>query len=102
MDLFRKCLDPVEKVLKDSKISKSEIHEIVLVGGSTRIPKLQEMMNNYAHWQSEIKNFNLTSEKMVLAYMELFNSLISRRDSIIKNRQIWRNIPVMLFNQIPL
>ena len=66
------------------------------------IPKLQEMMNDYAHWQSEIKHFNLTSEKMVLAYMELFNSLISRRDSIIKNRQIWRNVPVMLFNQIPL
>jgi len=66
------------------------------------IPKLQEMMNDYAHWQSEIKHFNLTSEKMVLAYMELFNSLISGRDSIIKNRQIWRNVPVMLFNQIPL
>jgi hypothetical protein len=66
------------------------------------MPKLQEMMNDYVRWQSEITHFNLTSEKMVLAYMELFNSLISRRDSIIKKRQIWRNIPVMLFNQIPL
>ena len=35
-------MDPVEQVLKDSKISKSEIDEIVLVGGSTRIPKIQQ------------------------------------------------------------
>ncbi len=66
------------------------------------IPKLKEIMNDYDHWQSEIKHFNLTSEKMVLAYIELFNSLISRREMIIKNRQIWRNIPIMLINQIPI
>lgn len=37
---FRACLNPVEKVLQDSKISKNQVHEIVLVGGSTRIPKV--------------------------------------------------------------
>ena len=36
MDYFRKCMEPVEKVLKDSKVSKSQVHEVVLVGGSTR------------------------------------------------------------------
>ena len=66
------------------------------------IPKLQEMMSNYTHWQSEIKKYSLTNEKMVESYVKLFDSLILRRDSIIKNRQIWRNIPIMLFNQIPL
>merc|ERR1712070_804864 len=40
MDLFRGTIDPVEKVLKDAKMSKNEIHEVVLVGGSTRIPKV--------------------------------------------------------------
>jgi len=40
IDLFRKCLAPVENVLKDSGFSKSEIQDIVLVGGSTRIPKV--------------------------------------------------------------
>ena len=46
-DLFRKTFDPVEKVLSDAKMSKSMIHEIVLVGGSTRIPKIQEQLSNF-------------------------------------------------------
>jgi len=45
-DLFRNCIEPVEKVLTDSKMSKSEIDEVVLVGGSTRIPKVQELLSN--------------------------------------------------------
>jgi L1 cell adhesion molecule like protein len=44
MDLFRKCMPPVENVLKDSGLSKAQIDEIVLVGGSTRIPKVQQML----------------------------------------------------------
>mmetsp|Transcript_11852 Transcript_11852/g.26636 ORF Transcript_11852/g.26636 Transcript_11852/m.26636 type:complete len:635 (-) Transcript_11852:281-2185(-) len=47
MDYFRKCMEPVEKVLKDSKLSKSQVHEIVLVGGSTRIPKVQTLLKEY-------------------------------------------------------
>ncbi|KIY71076.1 heat shock protein 70 [Cylindrobasidium torrendii FP15055 ss-10] len=47
MDLFRKTMKPVEQVLKDSGIGKNEIDEIVLVGGSTRIPKVQEMLKNF-------------------------------------------------------
>lgn len=42
-DYFQKCLSPVEKVVKDSKMSKGQIHEVVLVGGSTRIPKVQQV-----------------------------------------------------------
>ena len=45
--LFQKCLDCVHRVLSDAKVSKSQIHEIVLVGGSTRIPKLQQMLSDY-------------------------------------------------------
>jgi heat shock protein 1/8 len=37
---FKECIPPVEKVLKDSGMSKNQIHEVVLVGGSTRIPKV--------------------------------------------------------------
>jgi L1 cell adhesion molecule like protein len=44
---FRNCMQPVEKVMKDAKMSKSQINEIVLVGGSTRIPKIQKMIKNY-------------------------------------------------------
>eukprot|EP01112_Ceratiomyxa_fruticulosa_P014853 TRINITY_DN4306_c0_g1_i1.p1 TRINITY_DN4306_c0_g1~~TRINITY_DN4306_c0_g1_i1.p1 ORF type:complete len:103 (-),score=16.51 TRINITY_DN4306_c0_g1_i1:18-326(-) len=46
-DLFRGCLDPVEKVLKDSKLDKRSIHDIVLVGGSTRIPKVQQLLQDF-------------------------------------------------------
>ena len=45
--LFQKCLNSVEQVLVDSKISKSNIDEIVLVGGSTRIPKMQQLLSDY-------------------------------------------------------
>ncbi|KAL5390508.1 78 kDa glucose-regulated protein [Paraphaeosphaeria minitans] len=46
-DLFKKTLKPVEQVLKDAKLKKSEIDDIVLVGGSTRIPKVQAMLEEY-------------------------------------------------------
>ncbi len=45
--LFQKCLKSVEQVLMDSKISKSQIDEIVLVGGTTRIPKMQQLLSNF-------------------------------------------------------
>ena len=47
MDLFKKCMDPVAKVLEDAKMSKNQIHEIVLVGGSTRIPKVQQLLQDF-------------------------------------------------------
>ncbi|XKL63667.1 hypothetical protein PGB90_006031 [Kerria lacca] len=46
-DLFRSTLVPVEKALQDAKLSKSDINEIVLVGGSTRIPKIQSLLQNF-------------------------------------------------------
>ncbi|KAH8417989.1 hypothetical protein KR222_009816, partial [Zaprionus bogoriensis] len=46
-DLFRSTLQPVEKALNDAKMDKSQIHDIVLVGGSTRIPKVQSLLQNF-------------------------------------------------------
>ena len=46
-DLFRSTLKPVEKVLCDSKINKANIHKIVLVGGSTRIPRIFELVSDF-------------------------------------------------------
>lgn len=46
-DLFRSTLTPVEKALQDAKLSKSDIHDVVLVGGSTRIPKIQHLLQNF-------------------------------------------------------
>ena len=45
-DLFRGTMDPVERALRDAKLAKADIHEIVLVGGSTRIPKIQKLLQD--------------------------------------------------------
>ncbi|KAL1916427.1 uncharacterized protein VTP21DRAFT_5618 [Calcarisporiella thermophila] len=57
-DLFRTTLEPVEKVLRDSKIDKSQVHEIVLVGGSTRIPKIQKMVSDFFNGREPCKSIN--------------------------------------------
>ena len=57
-DLFRKTFEPVEQVLKDSKISKSQIHEVVLVGGSTRIPKIQNQLTDFFNGKALNKSIN--------------------------------------------
>lgn len=46
-DLFRRTMEPVYKVMADAKMSKSQIHEVVLAGGSTRIPKIQQLLKDY-------------------------------------------------------
>ena len=45
-DLFKKCMGPVEQVLKDSKLSKTDINDVVLVGGSSRIPRVQALLKD--------------------------------------------------------
>jgi len=58
MDLFRKTIDPVKRVLKDGKMEKSEIHELVLVGGSTRIPKVVELLEEFFDGKKANKEIN--------------------------------------------
>ena len=57
-DIFRNTLIPVENVLRDSKKSKSEIHDIVLVGGTTRIPKIQQLLSDYFNGKELCKSIN--------------------------------------------
>ena len=47
IDLLKKCIPPVENVLKDAGLSKNQIHDIVMVGGSTRIPKIVDLIKNF-------------------------------------------------------
>lgn len=58
MDLFRSTIDPVERVIMDSKISKANIHEIVLVGGSTRIPKVCSLLTDYFNGKELNRSIN--------------------------------------------
>jgi len=57
-DLFRGTLDPVEKALRDAKLSKGEIDEVVLVGGSTRIPKIQKLLQDFFNGKELNKSIN--------------------------------------------
>ena len=58
MDLFKKCIPPLENVIKDAQMSKSQVHEIVLVGGSTRIPKIQQMVQEFFNGKEPNKSIN--------------------------------------------
>ena len=58
MDLFRKCMEPVEKCLRDSKMDKSVVHDVVLVGGSTRIPKVQQLLQDFFNGKELNRSIN--------------------------------------------
>jgi len=55
---FRNCLDPVRKVLQDSGISKNDVNDVVLVGGSTRIPKIQSLLQEFFGGKELSRNIN--------------------------------------------
>ncbi|KAG5079548.1 Heat shock cognate 70 kDa protein 2 [Glycine soja] len=58
MNLFRKCMEPVEKCLREAKMSKITVHDVVLVGGSTRIPKVQQLLQDFFNRKDLCKNIN--------------------------------------------
>jgi len=58
MDLFKGTLKPVQKVMEDSELSKKEIDEIVLVGGSTRIPKIQQLVKDFFNGKEPSRGIN--------------------------------------------
>ncbi|KAF8548244.1 heat shock protein 70 [Imleria badia] len=57
-DLFRSTLEPVEKVLRDSKMDKGDVHEIILVGGSTRIPRIMKLVSDFFNGKELNKSIN--------------------------------------------
>ena len=57
-DLFRAILEPVEKALRDAKFDKSQIHDIILVGGSTGIPKIQKLLQDFFNGKELNKSIN--------------------------------------------
>lgn len=57
-DLFRSTMKPVQKVLEDSDLKKPDIDEIVLVGGSTRIPKIQQLVKEFFNGKEPSRGIN--------------------------------------------
>jgi L1 cell adhesion molecule like protein len=58
MPYFKECIPPVEKVLRDSGLAKNQIHEVVLVGGSTRIPKVIELVKDFFNGKEPNRSIN--------------------------------------------
>lgn len=58
MPLFRKTMQPVEQVMQDAGMGKGQIHDIVLVGGSTRVPKIQQMLSDYFNGKNLNRSIN--------------------------------------------
>ncbi|VDK41827.1 unnamed protein product [Taenia asiatica] len=62
-DLFKKTLDPVKQALKDAKLDKSDIHVILMVGGSTRIPKIQQLLQEF--FSGKQLNYSINPDEAV-------------------------------------
>jgi len=77
-DLFRSTLEPVEKALRDAKIDKSRIDEIVLVGGSTRIPRIQKLLQDFFNGKALNKSVNPDE---AVAYGATIQAAILRGDT---------------------
>jgi L1 cell adhesion molecule like protein len=84
-DLFRSTMDPVERVLRDAKIDKSSVHEIVLVGGSTRIPKIQKLVSDYFNGKEPNKSINPDE---AVAYGAAVQAAILTGDTSSKTQEI--------------
>jgi len=84
-DLFRSTMEPVERVLRDSKIDKSSVHEIVLVGGSTRIPKIQKLVSDFFNGKEPNKSINPDE---AVAYGAAVQAAILTGDTSSKTQEI--------------
>ena len=58
MDLFKKCMEPMEKCLRDAKMDKSSTHEVVLVGGSMKNPTVQQLLQDFFNGKELCKSIN--------------------------------------------
>ena len=61
--MFKKCIKPLDSVLAEAKITKKEVHEILLVGGSTRIPYIQKMVSDY--FDGKVLNKSINPDEAV-------------------------------------
>lgn len=84
-DLFRSTMEPVERVLRDSKIDKGAVHEIVLVGGSTRIPKVQKLVSDFFNGKEPNKSINPDE---AVAYGAAVQAAILSGDTSSKTQEI--------------
>ncbi|CAC5389334.1 HSPA1s [Mytilus coruscus] len=99
-DLFRLTLATVEKVIREAKLNKSSIHEILLVGGSTRIPKIQKILSEFMNGKELNKSVN--PDEVVTYGATLYDAILSgNRSDTIKDVFLVDVIPFSLGIETP-
>tara|TARA_Y100001958_G_scaffold160079_1_gene165976 strand:+ start:12647 stop:14521 length:1875 start_codon:yes stop_codon:yes gene_type:complete len=78
-DIFKKVISPVEKVLRDAGMSKSSVDEIIMVGGTTRIPKIQQMLSDY--FNGKALNHTINPDECVAYGAAVQAALLSGNDN---------------------
>lgn len=92
---FAKCLDPVNRVLSDAKMDKSKVDEVVMVGGSTRIPKVQKLLENY--FNGKKLNFSINPDEAVAYGAAIQGAILSgTKDDKINNMVLIDVIPLSI------
>jgi L1 cell adhesion molecule like protein len=84
--VFQKCLDPVKKALEDARLERSQISEVVLVGGSTRIPKIQEMLSQF--FGGITLNKSVNPDEAVAYGAAIQGAILSKNDTSGKTKEL--------------
>ncbi|KAH6802382.1 heat shock cognate protein 70-1 [Perilla frutescens var. frutescens] len=95
MDLFRKCMELVEKCLSDAKMDKSRVHDVVLVGGSSRIPKVQRLLQDLFNGKELCKSIN-PDEAVAYGAAVQAAILSGKRDEKVQNLLLLDVTPLSL------
>ncbi|KAL4576717.1 hypothetical protein LXL04_012815 [Taraxacum kok-saghyz] len=95
MDLFRKCMVPVEMCLRDANMNKESIDEVVLVGGSTRIPRVQQMLQEFFNGKSLCQKIN-PDEAVALGAGYLAANLSGFGDEVVHSMKLTDVTPLSL------
>merc|ERR1719231_1177503 len=91
MDYFRNSMGPVEKCMRDSGIDKRNVSEVVLVGGSTRIPKVQAMIQEFFNGKEPCKSIN-PHEAVAYGAAVQAAILVESWKELAKNPQMWSSL----------
>jgi molecular chaperone DnaK (HSP70) len=85
IDLFKEAIKPLGKVLEDADMTKKEVNKVVLVGGSTRIPKIRKMVEEFIGDQSKVRRHKRCAvNSAVRTRARLVNSAVRTRARLVR------------------
>ena len=99
LEYFKECILPVEQVLTNSNFSKNQIHNVILVGGSTKIPKVIEILTEYFNGKEPLKNIN---PEEVIAYGAVIHGFSIMKDKEYDDTKVFNKKEVTLAIDNPI